>query len=109
MIENTKNGQRVQLTGAAIADAASAAQQPPPCATPGEFYGMRFIRYVPVSFAAKDWKVSARRIRALLAESRLEGIRRENGYWKVVYPYRYQFGTRGPALKRAKKQERRTE
>jgi hypothetical protein len=69
---------------------------------------MRFVRYVPVAFAAKDWRVSARRIRALLAESRLEGIRRANGYWEVAYPYRYQFGTRGPALKRAQKQERST-
>lgn len=91
-----------------VADAASAARQPPPCASPGEFQGMRFVRYVPVAFAARDWNVSPRRIRALLAESRLEGIRRENGYWEVAYPYRYQFGTRGPALKRAQKQERST-
>jgi hypothetical protein len=93
---------------AVVADAASAAEPPPPCASPGEFHGMRFVRYVPVAFAAKDWRVSARRIRALLAESRLEGIRRANGYWEVAYPYRYQFGTRGPALKRAQKQERST-
>lgn len=70
---------------------------------------MRFMRFVPVAFAAKEWKVSPRRIRALLAESRLEGIRRENGYWEVAYPYRYQFGTRGPALKRTQKSEARTE
>jgi len=94
---------------AMVADAAAAAQPLPACATSGEFQGMRFVRYVPVAFAARDWKVSARRIRALLAASRLEGIRRENGYWEVVYPYRYQFGTRGPALKRAQKPERKAE
>jgi len=67
------------------------------------------VRYVPVSFVARDWKVSARRIRALLAESRLEGVRRDNGYWEVAYPYRFTFGQRGPALKRSQKQERRPE
>jgi len=67
------------------------------------------VRYVPVSFVALDWKVSARRIRALLAESRLEGVRRDNGYWEVAYPYRFTFGQRGPALKRSQKQERKSE
>jgi hypothetical protein len=88
-----------------VDDAASAAQQPPAVASPGEFHGMRFVRYVPVAYAARDWKVSARRIRALLAESRLEGIRRANGYWEVAYPYRFTFGQRGPALKRSHKPE----
>jgi hypothetical protein len=67
------------------------------------------VRYVPVSFVARDWQVSARRIRALLAEARLEGIRRANGYWEVAYPYRFTFGQRGPALKRSRKPERRPE
>lgn len=73
--------------------------------------GYRFFpsRYVPVSFVAQDWKVSPRRIRALLAAGRLDGRTQTNGYWEVLYPYSYIFGTRGPALKRTQKQERRTE
>lgn len=63
-------------------------------------------QFVPVSTAAKDFKVSARRIRALLAARRLQGIRRENGYWDVVYPYNFTFGRRGPALKRSQKAEK---
>jgi hypothetical protein len=62
--------------------------------------------FVPVSTAAKDWKVSARRIRALLVAMRLQGIRRANGYWEVAYPYNCTFGRRGPALKRSQKPER---
>jgi len=56
--------------------------------------------YVPVSFVAKDWCVTPRRIRSLLAEKRLDGRQQENGYWEVVYPYRFVIGTRGPVLKR---------
>lgn len=88
----------------AVADAAVAAQPLPVEASRG-FHGSRLVRYVPVSFAARDWKVSARRIRALLADSRLEGIRRDNGYWEVAYPYRFTFGKCGPALKRSHKPE----
>ncbi len=76
---------------------------------PGALPAARQVRYVPVSFAALDWKVSARRIRALLAAKRLEGRREANGYWEVAYPYRFTFGRRGPALKRAQKSEARTE
>jgi hypothetical protein len=90
---------------------ASAAVAAPllPAGAIGTTHGLRPVHYVPVAFAAMDWKVSARRIRALLAESRLEGIRRENGYWEVAYPYRFTFGQRGPALKRSRKPERRSE
>ncbi len=55
---------------------------------------------VPVSSAARDWGVSARRMRALLAEGRLAGRQLDNGYWEVFYPYRVIFGTRGPQLRR---------
>ncbi|MGA8864698.1 MAG: hypothetical protein WBM09_13460 [Gallionella sp.] len=65
-------------------------------------------RFVPVLLAAYDWQVSPRRIRALLAAGRLAGIQEANGYWQVAYPYRFIFGTRGPALKRAQKPEART-
>lgn len=88
--------------------AASAAHPPPPGAA-HMVYGLRVAHFVPVAMAARDWKVSPRRIRVLLAESRLEGRREANGYWEVAYPYRFTFGQRGPALKRQKKQERRTE
>lgn len=66
--------------------------------------------FVPVSFAAKDWDVTPRRIRALLADGRLAGQVQPNGYWEVRFPYQFTFGTRGPTLKRQqrpKKQERR--
>lgn len=68
--------------------------------------------YLPVSFVAKDWKVSTRRIRTLLAAGRLAGRLQENGYWEVLYPYQFIFGKRGPSLKRQerpKKPERRAE
>lgn len=68
--------------------------------------------YVPVSFVAKDWGVTPRRIRHLLNDGRLEGRLQANGYWEVLYPYSYIFGTRGPSLKRQqrpKKPERSKE
>lgn len=65
--------------------------------------------YVPVSFVANDWKVSARRVRFLLSEGRLDGRRNESGYWEVAYPYRVTEGTRGPASRRHKRTERRAE
>ncbi|MGA8864693.1 MAG: hypothetical protein WBM09_13440 [Gallionella sp.] len=71
--------------------------------------GARFVRYVPVALAALDWKVSARRIRVLLAAKRLEGRQEPNGYWEVAYPYRSTFGKRGPALKRSQKPEAMTD
>ena len=37
--------------------------------------------FVPVSFVAKDWNVTSRRIRSLLAAERLQGRRGDNGYW----------------------------
>jgi hypothetical protein len=68
-------------------------------------------RFVPVSFVAKDWKVTPRRIRSLLSVGRLAGRLQENGYWEVRYPYFLSLGTRGPALKHqqrvAAKSERR--
>jgi len=59
--------------------------------------------FVPVAFAAKDWGVIPRRIRALLAAGRLAGRKEANGYWEVLYPYAVTLGRRGPALKRQKK------
>lgn len=65
--------------------------------------GMYGGRYVPVSFVAKDWNVTPRRIRALLAAGRLLGRVQDNGYWEVRCPYSFTFGTRGPSLKRQQK------
>jgi len=79
------------------------------CAAPAAHPPPDASSFVPVAMAARDWKVSPRRIRVLLVESRLEGRREANGYWEVAYPYRFTFGQRGPALKRQQKQERRTE
>jgi len=59
--------------------------------------------FVPVAFAAKDWNVIPRRIRALLSAGRLAGRKEENGYWGVLYPYAVTLGRRGPVLKRQKK------
>ena len=55
---------------------------------------------VPVSAVARDWGISARRVRKMLEEGRLQGRQLENGYWEVTYPYCYIFGTRGPQIKR---------
>ncbi len=73
--------------------------QAPACATKSSSERWA-IYYVPVSFVAKDWNVTARRIRFLLSEGRLEGRQTTNGYWEVAYPYRFVIGTRGPVLKR---------
>lgn len=70
--------------------------------------GIEGGHFVPVSFVAKDWSVTPRRIRALLCEGRLLGRLQDNGYWEVRFPYSFTFGTRGPGLKRQQKQERRT-
>lgn len=59
-----------------------------------------YAHFVPVSFVAKDWNVTPRRVRALLAAGRLHGQVQPNGYWEVRYPYIFTMGTRGPALKR---------
>jgi hypothetical protein len=72
-------------------------------------FGEKLAFFVPVSFVAKDWGVTPRRIRVLLREGRLQGRLLTNGYWEVRYPYLYLFGTRGPALKRFQKPERGTE
>jgi hypothetical protein len=68
-------------------------------ATPSSPFGdMRSV--VPVSSVAREWNISSRRVRTMLAEGRLSGRQLENGYWEVFYPYQYKFGTRGPEIKR---------
>lgn len=82
--------------------------EPPKCADrkPAALFGP-FANFVPVSFVAKDWKVSSRRVRALLSAGRLFGQIQPNGYWEVRYPYIFTMGTRGPSLKRQQKPEKR--
>lgn len=70
------------------------------CATFGVITGQFGAYFVPVSFVAKDWQVTPRRVRALLAAGRLAGRVMFNGYWEVRYPYMFAMGTRGPGLKR---------
>lgn len=53
---------------------------------------------VPVSAVARHWGISPRRVRQMLEQGRLEGQQRDNGYWEVLYPYRYLLGTRGPRM-----------
>lgn len=79
----------------------------PDCATsPSLEASLSKAYFVPVSFVAKDWNVTSRRIRSLLAAGRLTGRREANGYWEVAYPYRFIIGTRGPQLKRQQKPKR---
>ncbi|MDH2918305.1 MAG: hypothetical protein PXX73_03825 [Sideroxydans sp.] len=61
---------------------------------------MKNEQALPVAAVAKDWGITARRVRLMLNEGRLAGEQQSNGYWVVFYPYRYTFGTRGPMLKR---------
>ncbi len=77
----------------------------PACARVAEIPNMPGMSgyFVPVAFAARDWGVIPRRIRALLAAGRLAGREEENGYWEVLYPYAVTLGRRGPPLKRQKK------
>ncbi len=93
--------------GRSVMDDESAGQPAPIDAkqvfAPGMFGGS----FVPVSFVAKDWSVTPRRIRALLHAGRLQGRLQENGYWEVRYPYSFTFGTRGPSLKRQQRPPKR--
>lgn len=58
---------------------------------------------VSVSVVARDWNISARRVRVMLVQGRLPGRQLDNGYWEVFYPYSYVFGTRGPSIRRQPK------
>ena len=90
---------------AVVHDDKSALEDPPPAASPGTFPGVFYQgSFVPVSFVAKDWGVTPRRIRALLAGGRLAGRLQDNGYWEVHFPYLLTLGTRGPGLKRQQRQ-----
>jgi hypothetical protein len=56
--------------------------------------------FLPVSLVAKDWKVTPRRVRTLLAAGRLAGRQGSNGVWEVCFPYIVSEGSRGPASRR---------
>ena len=87
----------------AVPDIESFGQPAPKGAKQVNVPGIQGGAFVPVSFVAKDWQVTPRRIRALLAAGRLAGRLQENGYWEVRFPYSFTFGTRGPGLKRQQK------
>lgn len=91
-----------------VPDAKTFSEPKPKCARTVLASGLEGGHFVPVSFVAKDWKVTPRRIRALLSGGRLAGRLQDNGYWEVRFPYLFTFGTRGPGLKRQQKQVRRT-
>ena len=86
----------------AVRDEQSSAKPAPEEAKvrPNSELGRIYSYYVPVSFVAKDWKVTSRRIRALLTEGRLMGRQQDNGYWEVLYPYLHTIGRAGPPLRR---------
>jgi hypothetical protein len=86
-----------------VLDEKSSGETAPPDARLVIAGGFMGGRYVPVSFVAKDWGVTPRRIRALLMDGRLMGRRLDNGYWEVRFPYSFTFGTRGPSLKRQRR------
>lgn len=56
--------------------------------------------FLPVAMVAKEWRVTSRRVRALLSAGRLAGRQHENGYWEVAYPYTLTEGRRGPSMRR---------
>lgn len=91
-----------------VPDVKTFSESKPKCARTVLASGLEGGHFVPVSFVAKDWKVTPRRIRALLSDGRLAGRLQDNGYWEVRFPYLFTFGTRGPGLKRQQKQVRRT-
>ena len=90
-----------------VLDEKTFAKPKPKCARTVLVFGIEGGNFVPVSFAAKDWNVTPRRIRALLSGGRLAGRLQHNGYWEVRYPYQFAFGTRGPSLKRQQRPEKR--
>lgn len=91
--------------GKGTLDQASREAERPECAVlhPVPEVPLWQVYFVPVAFVAKDWNVTPRRVRFLLTAGRLAGRRNDNGYWEVAHPYRFTFGTRGPALKRSQK------
>lgn len=90
-----------------VVDEQTEFKEPPECAErKAAFRYGSYGNFVPVSFVARDWNVSTRRIRALLAAQRLVGQLQPNGYWEVRYPYIFTMGTRGPELKRTQKAEK---
>ena len=68
--------------------------------------GMDNLAHVSVAMAARDWKVTPRRIRFLLGSGRLEGREGVNGYWVVSFFYHFTFGSRGTGLERFRVKER---
>lgn len=58
------------------------------------------IHLVSVRAAADFLGCSTRRVRALLAQGRLRGLRGKGGHWEVFWPLFVTPGRRGPDLRR---------
>jgi hypothetical protein len=104
-----QTGKSFNYFGHFTVDQASAQAGLPDCAQVGSVPELAAMEghFVPVSFVAKDWNVTPRRIRALLTAGRLAGRAQLNGYWEVRYPYLFALGTRGPFLKRQQRPPKR--
>ncbi len=57
------------------------------------------IQFVPVHAVADFLGCSDRRVRALLAQGRIRGIRGKRGVWEVFWPLFVTPGRRGPDLR----------
>lgn len=51
-----------------------------------------------VAEVARKLDCSTRRVRQLIAYRRLNAVKDEKGYWRVVYPFNMRLGKRGPRL-----------
>lgn len=67
--------------------------------------------WLPVASVAQQWRITPRRVRALLCCGRLQGRQQENGYWEVLFPYTLTMGRRGPSMRKLgnKNPERKAE
>lgn len=48
---------------------------------------------------AKRLKISERRVRRLLAQKRMKGVKQKNGHWLIKLPLQIISGKRGPDMK----------
>lgn len=55
---------------------------------------------IDVATSAAMLGVSTRRVRALLSEGRMRGVKGSSGVWLVAFPFSISPGRRGPDLRR---------
>lgn len=56
------------------------------------------INYVTVAQVAKRLNISTRRVRQLLIQGRMLGLKQGNGRWLVEWPLHVSAGKRGPDM-----------